>query len=233
MNDIDTEMEASIRGALATDSARAPRPAPQWDDLPRYAAAPGERRRSPWGKVAVVGLAAATIGGALALHSTTASNVRVAAFVPPGIEYPLTDLGPARTSQSVTISGLSRELIVNGGDTIKVLRTIGGPVGGPTAAEQVCVTFESIGFCPSDMVVGGIPETFGDSGDGGMSSSDGVNGLRSEGSTGQCGQRYRRTRRMFRSSQGLASIGNGPLPVSPSSRSRPGTSSPTAPTATC
>ena len=93
----------------------------------------------------------------------------------PRYRIPLTDLGPARTSQSVTISGLSRELIVNGGDTIKVLRTIGGPVGGPTAAEQVCVTFESSGFCPSDIVVGGIPETFGDSGDGGMSSSDGVN----------------------------------------------------------
>lgn len=42
MNDLNTELETAIRGALATDAARAPRPAPQWDDLPRYADAPVE-----------------------------------------------------------------------------------------------------------------------------------------------------------------------------------------------
>jgi hypothetical protein len=37
MNDLGTELESAIRSALATDAARAPRPGPSWDGLPRYA----------------------------------------------------------------------------------------------------------------------------------------------------------------------------------------------------
>lgn len=176
MNDLDTELETAIRGALATDAARSPRLAPQWDDLPRYADAPVERRRSPWGKVAVIGLAAAAIGGAVAIRSTSASKVRIAAFVPAGVEFPLTDLGPATQSMSITTDGLSRKVSVPGLDSLTVERSLDLGIG-PTAVLGRCffpgtLGIEgSFGMCNTEGMGSRIPEVLHSVG---QSSTNGV-----------------------------------------------------------
>jgi hypothetical protein len=125
MNDVDTELETAIRGALATDAARAPQPAPQWDGLAQYSTSDRERRRSPWVAAAAVGLVAAAIGGAIALRPTRSPQVvRTAGFIPAGTEFPLVDLGPATQSMSITTDGLSRKFSVPGLDSLTVARVL-------------------------------------------------------------------------------------------------------------
>jgi hypothetical protein len=145
MNDLDTELEAAICSALVTDAARAPRPAPQWDGLAQYSTSDRERRRSPWVAAAAVGLVAAAIGGAIALRPSTSSRVvRTAGFIPAGTEFPLTDLGPATQSMSITTDGLSRKVSVPGLDSLTVARalTYGN---GPTAEQAECMFPGTIG----------------------------------------------------------------------------------------
>jgi hypothetical protein len=177
MNDLGTELESAIRSALATDAARAPRPGPSWDGLPRYATSDRERRRSPWVAAAAVGLVAAAIGGAIALRSATSPQVvRTAKFIPAGTEFPLVDLGPATESISITTDGLSRKISVPGLDSLTVARSlIYG--NGATADLTKCMfpgTYGlpgSFGMCKTEAMGRRVPEVLHD---GGLSISNGV-----------------------------------------------------------
>jgi hypothetical protein len=170
MNDLDTELEIAIRRALATDAARAPQPVPAWNGLAQYTGNARPRRRSPRITVAAIGLAAAAIGGAIALRPVKSPKVvRTAGFVPAGIEFPLTDLGPATQSMSITTNGLSRKVSVPGLDSLTVARSlIYG--NGPTAELAECMfpgtfgTPDSFGMCISEAIGGRAPEVLHDAG---------------------------------------------------------------------
>lgn len=176
MKDTDAEMHTAIRGALSADATRAPELAATWSGLEPYPAHAAGRGRSGWHRAAVIGLAAAAVGGAIALRSTSSeSTVRTAStFVPPGVEYPLTDLGPATQALTVTTSGLSRRLLVNGHDTVMVSRTMVGVLGTPTASEAICTQFASMQGCATDTGDGPLPEVFSLGAGDAMTSSDGV-----------------------------------------------------------
>jgi hypothetical protein len=166
MNDVDTELETAIRSALATDAARAPRPAAQWDGLAEYATSEHKRRRSPWVAAAAVGLVAAAIGGAIALRSTTSPHVvRTAGFIPAGTEFPLTDLGTATQSVpfgGITTDGLLRNVSVPGLASLAVQRTLNYG-NGRTAELTECMSPGTFTFCVS-AVSGAIPEVIHDAG---------------------------------------------------------------------
>jgi hypothetical protein len=134
MNDLET----LIRSTLIEDADLAPRAAADWSGLDRYEATPSSR--NPWLTVGAVGLAAAAMAGAVALRAQTTNTPAASTkWTPPGIEFPLKDLGPADSSDFITTNGLSRRMSVEGQPVFTVYATVVYQFG-LTAEQQRCLS---------------------------------------------------------------------------------------------